>query len=370
VTRRLGVPLLTWVATVAAITALAAAFGYHPFDSATWSRYDSAHYEDIARNGYDLFRCPPGVWIPGAWCGDAGWFPGYSWVFGALHLAGLPLRASGVAVSWFFAAATLVLVWNTFFRHRTDVTALFALLYAAWAPGQIYDYSIFPMSVLAFFTVAHLWLLVRGRYVLAGLAGAAAVLSYPLGVLLVPVSAAWLLLQRGVAVAERVRRTAIASGLTLGGLGVLFVDQAVETGHWNAYFLVQKNYKHHFLNPVATTRDSLRPVVDWSPFELHKFGPALQTALVTAALAAVVIHALVRRGTLDRADALLLLFAVVTWVVPLSQSYVSLQRSQAALLPLAVLVRKLPRRVVIALAVAAVPVAAVMEKLFLQGKIV
>jgi hypothetical protein len=60
----------------------------------------------------------------------------------------------------------------------------------------------------------------------------------------------------------------------------------------------------------------------------------------------------------------------VTWVVPLSQSYVSLQRSQAALLPLAVLVRKLPRRVVIALAVAAVPVAAVMEKLFLQGKIV
>ena len=359
-----------WAATVAALAVLAAAFGYDPFDGATWSRYDSTHYEEIARNGYDLFRCPPGVWTPGSWCGDAGWFPGYSWLFGALHLAGLPLRASGVAVSWFFAGATLVLLWNTFFRRRTDVTVLFALLYAAWAPGQIYDYAVFPMSVLAFFTVAHLWLLVRGRYVLAGLAGAAAVLSYPLGVLLVPVSAAWLLLQLDVAIAERVRRMAIASGLTLVGLGVLFVDQAVETGHWNAYFLVQKNYKHHFLNPIATTRDSLRPLVDWSPFELHRFGPALQTALVTAALVAVVVNAFVPRGALDRADALLLLFAVVTWVAPLSQSYVSLQRSQAALLPLAVLLRRLPRPLVIALAVVAVAVAVVMERLFLQGKIV
>src|SRR5262245_24046113 len=160
--RRLGVPLLTWAATVGALMAIAAAFGYSPFEGATWSRYDSVHYEDIARDGYDLFRCPPGVWTPGAWCGDAGWFPGYAWLFGAVHLVGVPLRASGVVVSWFFAGATLVLLWSTFFRRRWDVTAFFALLYAAWAPGQIYGYSIFPMSVLAFFTVAHLWLLLRG----------------------------------------------------------------------------------------------------------------------------------------------------------------------------------------------------------------
>jgi hypothetical protein len=355
----LRIPVAVWLVTVVAVAGLAGAFGYNPFHAETWSRYDSVHYEDIARDGYELARCPPGVWKPGAWCGDAGWFPGYSWVVGVLHRSGLPLRGSAVAVSWLFAAATLVLLWNTYFRRRRDLTALAALAYAAWAPGQIYDYSIFPLSTLAFFTVAWLWLLGRGRFVGAGLAAAAAVLAYPLGVLLIPVSAVWILVRR---------RALVTAVLASAGLGLLFVDQAIETGHWNAYSLVQRNYGHHFLNPVASLRDQLRPL--WSSSELTHLGPALQALLVTAAVVAVLVHALQRRRTIERAELLVLLWGVVTWVVPLSQSYVSLQRSEAALLPLAVLLPRLPRPVVVVFAVAAVGVAIVMEKLFLDGKIV
>ena len=355
------IPLAAWAATVAAVAGLAWAFGYDPFHGSTWSRYDSVHYEEVARGGYDLFHCAPGVWKPGAWCGNSGWFPGYPWVVGAVHATGLPLRGSAVAVSWFFAAATLVLLWKTFFRRRPELAALAALLYAAWAPGQIYDYSIFPLSMLAFFTVAYLWLLPRGHYVGAGVAGAAAVLCYPLGALLIPVSAAWMLISR---------RTAVTTVLALAALGVLFLDQALETGHWDAYWLVQKNYGHHLLNPIATTRDSLRPLFHWSNVELVHVGPALQTALVTCAVVAVAVEAARRRRQLDRPDLLLLLWAFVTWIVPLSQSYLSLQRSQAALLPLAVLLRRLPRPFVLVFAGIAVGVGIVMEKLFLEGKIV
>ncbi|MFL5950852.1 MAG: hypothetical protein ACJ74M_04535 [Gaiellaceae bacterium] len=353
----LAIPLALWAVMVLAVVGLAWAFGYAPFHGATWSRYDSIHYEQIARNGYDLVRCPPGVWKPGAWCGDAGWFPGYPWLVAPLHAAGLPLRGSAIAVSWAFAAATLVLLWNTFFRRRRN--NVLALVYAAWAPGMIYGVSIFPLSVLAFFTVAWLWLLGRDRFLAAGLAGAAAVLAYPLGVLLIPLSAAWILARR---------RAWITAALSAGGLAVLFADQAIETGHWNAYSLVQRNYGHHLINPVATTRDLLKPIVTSS--ELTHVGPALQSLLVTCVLIAVLVVAVRRRRLLERWELLVLLWAVVTWIVPLGQSYLSVQRSQAALVPVVVLFRRLPRPLVVVFAVAAIAVAVLVEKLFLEGKIV
>jgi len=352
-------PLLVWAAAAATVLALAAAFGYSPFEGSTWSRYDSTHYQSIANGGYELYRCPQDYEPdPGGWCGNAGWFPGYPWLVRALHSLGLPLQGAAVGLAFAFAGATLVLLWRTFFRRRRDVLVTLGLVYAAWAPGQIYHYAIFPMSVLAFFTVAHLWLLQRGRYVAAGLAGAAAVLAYPLGVVLIPVAAAWLLWHR------RVREALLTAGLTAIGLAVLVVDQQLETGHWNAYLLVQRKYHHHLQNPIAATYDQLKPLVQGSPFELLD-ATAWQTLLVTVVLALATLHVL-----RHRTDGLLLLWAFATWLVPLSQAAVEVQRSQAALLPLAIFVPRLPRPVAIALVVAAVVIAAAMEKLFLQGRIV
>ena len=365
--RSLGPPLLIWAATTAVVVSCAAAFGYDPSRSATWARWDSIQYLGIAHDGYDLSHCTTS-YTPADWCGDAGWFPAYPWLVRALHFVGLPLGGTAVAVSWFFGAATLVLLWNTFFKRRTDVTALGALVYAAWAPGQIYDYAVFPLSMLAFFTVASLWFLHRGRYVAAGLSGAVAALTYPLGVLLIPVSALWLLAQRGSPWRARLRRTAYASGIAALGVVALLIDQRIETGHWNAYFLVQDKYHHSLQNPIAATRDSLRPLVHGSPFALLT-APAFQTAVVTAALLAVLVHTLLHRRTADRLDGLLIMWALATWALPLSQAAVSIQRSQAALLPLAILLRRLPRPLLFALIAAAVPVAVAMEKLFLQGKI-
>ena len=202
--------LLVWAGTAAAIAIAAAAFGYDPFDSATWARWDSMHYEAIARQGYDLEHCS-GTYTPADWCGNAGWFPAYPWLVGTLHRIGLPLRGTAVVVSWVFAAATLVLLWWTFLRRDAGVAALGALVYAAWAPGQIYHYAVFPLSMLAFFTVAHLWLAQRGHYAGAGLTGAVAVLTYPLGLVLVPVTTlSGPPVDRSVGVAERLRRSAWA----------------------------------------------------------------------------------------------------------------------------------------------------------------
>jgi hypothetical protein len=365
--RLLGPPLLIWAATATAVLSCAAAFGYASFHGETWARWDSIQYLGIAHDGYDLSHCTT-TYTPADWCGDAGWFPAYPWLVHALRVVGLPLRGTAVAVSWFFAAATLVLLWNTFFRRRLDAAALGALVYAAWAPGQVYDYAVFPLSMLAFFTVASLWFLHRGRYAAAGLSGAVAALTYPLGVLLIPVSVLWLLTRRGSPWRARLRRIASAGGLASLGVLALLIDQRIETGRWNAYFLVQDKYHHNLQNPIAATRDSLRPLVHGSPLELVK-APAFQTALVSAALLAVLVHVLVHWRSLDRSDGLLITWALATWALPLSQAAVSIQRSQAALLPLAILLRRLPRPLAFALTAVAVPVAVAMEKLFLEGKI-
>lgn len=366
--RRLGPPLLIWAAAATSVAACAAAFGYHPFESGTWSRWDSFQYLGVAHDGYDLSHCT-NTYTPTDWCGDAGWFPAYPWLARGLHALGLPLRGSAAVVSWLFSAATLVLLWNTFFRRRVDVAIIGSLAYAAWTPGQVYDYAVFPLSMLAFFTVLHLWCLQRGRYLGGGLAGAAAALSYPLGVLLVPVSALWLLAQRSVPLAERARQVVLASGLAFLGIVVLVADQQLETGHWNAYLLIQRHYHHNLQNPIGATRDALRPLLHGSPFELAQ-APALQTALVTAVVVAVVVQAALRSAAVDPADDLILLWAVATWALPLSQAAVSIQRSQAALLPLAVLIRRLPRPFLAAFIMAAIPVAVAMERLFLEGKII
>jgi hypothetical protein len=352
-------PLLVWAVAAAGILVLAAAFGYSPFRGATWSRYDSTHYASIARGGYDLDRCPLDYEPdPGGWCGNAGWFPLYPWLAGGLHRLGVPLRGGAVGLSFAFTAATLVLLWRTFLRRRRDAVVLAALVYAAWAPGQIYDYSLFPLSLLAFCTVAQFWLLTERRYVAAGIAGAGAVLAYPLGVVVIPVAAAWALWHR------RVREAIVTAGIAALGLMVLAVDQQVETGHWNAYLLVQRKYHHHLQNPLAATYDQLRPLVHGSPFD-QLDATAWQTLLVTTVIAAVTVQAVRRRS-----DGLLVLWALVTWLVPLSQAAVEIQRSQAALLPVAVLLPRLPRRLAFVFAIAAVPIAVALEKLFLDGRIV
>jgi len=361
------IPLLVWGCAAIGVVIVAVVLGYNPWDSSTWSRWDSGLYEDIARDGYDLFPCEE---EPTKWCGDAAWFPAYPWLFGGLHQLGLPLQGSGVLVSWLFAAGTIILLWATFLERRMGAAAAAALFYAAFAPGQIYYYAVFPLSLLTFTTVACLWLLYRERYVAAGIAGAVAALSYPVGVLLAPISAVWLVAQRSVPLGERLRRVAITSGPILAGIWILIVVQRIETGHWDAFFLIQEKYAvlHGSRNPFVAFWEVLRAGVQ--DFE-HGISVvvALQTAFVTIVLALVLVHAFRRRRSLDRADSLLLLWAVATWALPLSQAF-SVQRGQAALLPLAVLVARLPSRLAWSLAVVAAAIAVWMESYFLDGTLI
>ena len=356
-------PLVASASALAAVVFVAAASRYKPWDPAIWSRWDSGLYEDIARRGYTLFPCS---YDARQWCGNAAWFPGYPWVFGAMHRLGLPLLWAAVSVSWAFSAATVALLWVTFLQRRRDAAVAAALLYAAFAPGQIYLYSIFPLSMLAFATVGCLWALNVRRYLLAGIAGAAAALAYPIGVLLAPVAMLWILAQRNVAFRPRLRDLTAALVPITVALAAMVTVQRVETGRWNAFFLVQDKYaaQRASADPFVVLWDVVRAGARHSSHGVTVV-VALQTLFVTLLLLLVLVHAWRHRRSLQGGDSLLLLWALPTWALPLSQS-VSVQRGQAALLPLAVLVARLPARLAWSLVLAAAAIGLWMETYFLD----
>jgi hypothetical protein len=77
-----------------------------------------------------------------------------------------------------------------------------------------------------------------------------------------------------------------------------------------------------------------------------------------------------RRRTAPRADWLIAAWAVVTWLVPHAQANLSSYRSQAALLPLALLARRLPPVVLFGFVAIAIWLSVPMVQLFLDGKLV
>jgi hypothetical protein len=362
--RALWPPLAAWSAAALFLLGMAVATGHDPFQTRVWARWDSGLYFDIARHGYTVFPCPT---EPGDWCGNAAWFPLYPWLIRCLHAVGLPLAPAAIVLSWLLTAATLVLLWICFLDRRLTLASGIVLVYAAFAPGQVFDFAAYPLALLTLATVAHFALLARGRWVAAGLAGFAAALSYPLGLLLAPAAAVWLLAGRRAGLAERARRAAIVAGLTAAGGIVVVLVQRIDTGRWNAFFLVQAKYEHHWQTPLTTVRAARYAVAQTAP-SLFSARPAqtLFVALVVACCVAAVAVAWRRVGQIE---VLIALWVVLAWALPHAETGVSLYRSEAALLPAALLLRRLPRPLALLFAAAAVALAVPMAKLFLTGRL-
>jgi len=370
----LAPPLVLWAFSAAAILGACVWAGESPWQARPWIRGDSGLYLDVARHGYTLYRC-------GAdWCGNAGWFPALPWLAAALHaVTGLSLVAAAVGIAFVFHGATLVFLWLTFLERRFTFGAIGALAYAAFAPGLVFHESFFPLSLLAFFTLLHLWCLSRGRWVGAGLAGAAAALAYPVGIILALTSAVWLLLQRG-SIGPRLRALVAVSGLTAAGLGVFLLDQRLELGRWNGYLLVHKKYDQVFEQPFAQLENALSILHHHSPFAVTKIIPVQTTFGITtvtadetvfvAALLGCGLAAIALRRPLDRFALLLAIWAIAFWVIPQLESEVQSYRIEGCLLPFALFLPRLPRPLVALFVLLAIAVSVPLARLQFQGWLV
>lgn len=375
--RSAWLPVSAWLVATFVVLATCSLSSRSPITTAPWIHWDAYQYIDISRHGYVLFHCffPNGLLT---WCGNAGWFPAYPWLIHAFTLCGFLSHAVvAISLSWLFDFGAVVLIWAAFYRRSGRTAAAAAVLFAAFAPGLIYDYAAFPLSMLAFFTVLYLVLLDRERWFLAGLAGSVAILTYPVGIA-APVAAAFALLfvYQRVPLLTRARRIVLAVVPPAIALAVFAYIQKRETKHWDAYFLGQANFRHDFTNPFSRAFHALRLLFDWKLFTLAN-APLAQTLVVTFTVVAITIVLAWRlagphlgRPAIKPFQVLVGLWMIGAWVIPQGTTAVSQYRGEAALLPAAILVGTLPRLlawpIVIALAALVVP----MEVLFLRNTLV
>lgn len=351
-------PVGAWLAGAAVLCAAALATGHHPWVATTWVRSDSLLYESIARHGYTLHHCAPGEGMNASvqWCGTTAWFPGYPLAMAAVAALGVPLMAGAVAISWLAWGATIFLLWRWFLPRRAEPLAC-----AAFAPGLVYLYAVFPLSLLTLAAVVFMRYLDRNRWI-AGGAGATAALVYPLGLVLVPIVAL---------IRVRQRRQSAGHAVVLGGPAVLsgvavVVTQRLQTGRWTAYFDVAKGYGG-LHDPVTTITDWLTVLRrSSSPFGYSSV-PIWQFLLVTGLLA-LSAAAVIRRR--DAREIVLLVWCIGVWFVPLVQSHQSLWRSEAALIFLPVFFARLPRPLVWAAAAALVVAAYGVAHEFFAGTLI
>jgi hypothetical protein len=349
-------PVGAWAAALALLCGAAVATGHDPWHAATWSRFDSLYYEAIARHGYEVHRCVAADGAP-KWCGDAAWFPAYPLLLAAASAVGMPLVAAGVAISWALAAVTVVLVWRWFLPPRAGPLAC-----AAFAPGLVYLYAVFPLSLLTASGVVFLRYLDRRRSV-AGAAGAVTALAYPVGMAVVPIVAVVSAVQRRREEAPVARAAVLAGPAVVAGL-LLVLVQRLQTGTWTAYADVAGSYGG-LHDPETSATDLVHVLVHSSNPFAYALAPAWQFIVVTVLLALSVVAAIRRRT-----GAALVAWCVGVWFVPLLQTQQSLWRSEAGLVLLAPLLALLPRRLVWAAAAAFVVLAYGVAHEFFAGTLI
>ena len=110
-------------------------------------------------------------------------------------------------------------------------------------------------------------------------------------------------------------------------------------------------------------------VVHGSAFHLSG-APALQSLLVALVLVCVLADRLLRRVPAASLDTLIALWALAAWLVPHVWANVSVYRGEAALLPVAVLVARLPRPLSACLAGAALLLVVPMQLLYERSLLV
>ena len=348
--------LAAWAALGLGCALLARLYGYDPLAAATWERWDSSFYLEIASGGYQLNHCRP--LEPAHWCGSTGWFPGYPALVHGLWLLGVPLHAAALAVALVCSAGVLWLVCDSLEVRGPHFGLVLAL--ACVFPGSIYLRAVFPLAPLLCCVLLAVRFAAADRYGLAAFFSLLAATLYPVGVVVGP----------AIALAGTGRRRllpALGAGL---GLGLVFLSQHLQTGHWDGYLLLHHQAEEGLHNPLDTLGARLKPLVNRRYWERVRVVSAVQTLLVTGLMAWVLsrARALWREGGRAR---VLLCYCVLAWLVPLfAGGNVTFARSECALLPAVWFAQRWPRRVSLGVLGVLALLFAGMELLFLTSELV
>ena len=216
---------------------------FHPFD---FVRSDSALYLDIAKNGYELFRCHERFEAYAAtdmtWCGNAGWMPLYGWILRPFIYLGVDQYLAAFCLSrlCYFIVLFFIYRLSASLSPRARVAVLMT---AAVFPSAIYYSAAFPISLMMMMMLGSLYFWQKKLTIPAMICGFLIPLSYSTGFVNIAV---WAIFSAVVCLRQREAfvPAVLVTCSALVGYGVFFLVQHLTTGHWNAFFLIQEKYGH------------------------------------------------------------------------------------------------------------------------------
>lgn len=348
--------LAAFLASELLYAAIALASGFDPLSPATWSRWDSGHYLQIATSGYTMERCLTGR-AAGDWCGSVGWFPGFPILIGMLRKAGIRpelgafLLVESTRFGALYVLCHLTKKNNFFFRGAAAVGL------ACVFPGSIYLHALFPLAPLVFCTLLAFQAVSAERPTLAAAFSLIAATLYPTGFLV------------GLSIAAAApNRRGIQSGVAaVLGLALVALIQHHDTGAWDAYIKVHHQYEQGIHNPLETLGVQLKRLVNPKYRSVPSVWAGLQTVLILALLGWMLSRSreLWSETTTTRT---LLLYTCAAWLFPLVVGgQTPLYRTEVLLAPAALLLHRLPLKASLPALAAALTVFIAMERLFLNS---
>lgn len=227
--------------------------GWHNLVTA-WERFDALWFLRIADEGY----------MDGD--GSAVFFPGYPLLIRGVSflLGGRPL-AAGLLVANLASAGALVALYFLTSGEWGERVARRSVLYLAIFPTAFFFLAPYSESPFLLFALLSFWGARRGRWVVAGLAGAAAAATRNVGVLLaLPLAVEGFQQWRAE---DRARPLPLVGGIAAAAMvglaiGAYLLFWQVKAGDWLAPVTQQANWERQFVLPIESlwlgTREAFR----------------------------------------------------------------------------------------------------------------
>lgn len=310
-----------------------------------WSRWDSALYLDIVKQGHTLIPCAEN---PDTWCGNAGWAPFYPLLIKLLTYVGIYAPLAGLIISKISFLAYLFVSAKLWQVNGFQAKNWILMLITAFAPGSIYFHAIFPLSTAVFFMALTHWFLKNEKWFFAGIASMFGILSYSIGFFLLISFAFYGIIlwqKQRINLKPFIIKTVLPASL---GLIIWFGYDLVATGHWDALFKIQSKYGHGLNSPLKFLGVHLKRLFS-GPFELKTWIEVQNMLVLILVIAINMLLWLKKSDNYSRFSGIYMFFF---WMFPFSASAdVALYRNCAMLGPSFNIFNKLKTRYLILLLV-------------------
>jgi hypothetical protein len=312
------------------------------FELNTWIRWDSGHYLGIAKTNYEFFPCAGKFGYPldaKELCGNTGWFPGYPMLikFFSLLYNNYEFVAVFLSKSFYFFSIYLVIILSQI--EKICFKNIIYLLLPSFFFGFIYYNSVFPISMVIFFSLLSFYFFLKNNIWLVSLCSTIVAFTYPTGFLLSISYAIYLIVSF---VIQRDFKLLFQSILVsfFGFLGVLlvFINFQLEVGDWSAFIQVQAKYGHGIHNPLSMIFATFKQSLNLTLNNTHN----IQTVLVILFYLLLIVIGFYKKVYQSKLLFLSFIYTTLFFIFPwIVGGDLSRYRAEALLLPSIFLIQHL-----------------------------